>query len=103
MLKLTPDPQFTAKVGITVPGQDAPAQITVTYKYMTRSQAQAWGQGLGEKTDNEALADVVLGWEGVDAPYSRETLDQLLDAYPAAGLELLTAFRQNLLESRRKN
>ena len=103
MLKLTPDPQFKAKVAITVPGQDAPARITVTYKYMTKSQAEAWSRGLEGKSDADALADVVLGWEGVDAPYSRESLDQLLDADPAAGLELLVAFRKNLLESRQKN
>lgn len=103
MFKLQPNPTFIAKAALSVPGQAAPASIDVEYKHLSRPQLKAFYGGLADKTDAEALSEIMVGWKGPDAPFSQESLETLLDNYPASGGELFAAFRQNLQESRVKN
>lgn len=103
MFKLQPDPTFTSKVHLSVPGQTNQAPVTVTFKHLSRPKIKAFFEGLEGKTDHEALSEVIVGWEGIDASYDAGSLKSLLDNYPASGGELFEAFRRDLMESRRKN
>lgn len=103
MFKLNPNPTFTVKVALSVPGQAEPKPVDITFKHLARPQIREFFAGLEGKTDQEALAEVVTGWGGVDVPFSPEALGSLLDNYPPAGGELFEAFRRELMESRRKN
>lgn len=103
MFKLQPNPTFNSKVSLSVPGEISQAAITVTFKHLSRPKIKAYFDGLEGKTDSESLGEIILGWEGVDAPYSAESLQALLDNYPVAGNELFEAYRRDLMESRRKN
>lgn len=102
-LKLQPNPTFTAAAEISVPGQDKPAKITVTFKHLARTKIKDFFADLDGKTDADALIEIMTGWDGVDEKFSLEALTELLDNYPAAGGELFECFRKNLLESRAKN
>jgi len=104
MFKLQPNPTFTAKVGISVAGQDKPVEVEIEFKYLKRSEYQAFFSSLnGNKKDNEALAEIVVGWKGIDTAFSPESLGQLLENYPAAARDLFNAFNRELMESRQKN
>ena len=103
MFKITPKTTFTAPVALSVPGEKTAARITVEFKHLSKKAIKAYFEGLEGKTDSEALAEIVVGWEGVDAQFSGEALETLLDNYPAAATELFEAFRSELLEARTKN
>ena len=103
MLTLDPNPTFDAQVKLTVPGASAPATVGITFKYQAKSQLDSWLADIVSKPDAEALADVVIGWSEIAAPFTPENLGKLLDKYPASGRELLDAYFRNLVESRVKN
>ena len=107
MLKITPDPKFTADVPITVPGQNKPETLSVTFKYMTKEEAAAFfSKAAKEKTsDLDCLESLIIDWSGFDSPYplNRDNLKTLLDNYPASGFDLLSGYRRQLFESRVKN
>ena len=104
MFKIQPNPTFTAKVGISVPGTAKPAEIEVEFKFLKRSAVKEfWDTLTGDRKDAEALAEVIVGWKGVDQPYSPAALETLLDNYPAAARDLFNAFSNELMASRQKN
>lgn len=102
-LKLQPNPTFTAKAEISVPGQDKPARVEITFKHLARGKIKDYFANLEGKTDGEALGEIITNWDGIDEKYSPEALLEFLDNYPAAGSELFECFRTNLMASRRKN
>ena len=102
-LKLQPNPTFTANAEISVPGQDKPARVTVTFKHLSKNKIKDYFANLEGKSDAEALGEIITGWDGIDEKFSPDALAELLDNYPAAGGELFECFRANLMESRRKN
>jgi hypothetical protein len=103
MLKLTPKPTFEADVKLTVPGQAEPGTITVTWKYMPKKALLDFFEAKKGADDAEALHELIAGWKGIDAEYNADNLKALLDNYPAAALELMTAYQKQVFESRVKN
>ncbi len=117
-MRIDPNPTFPAKVGLTVPGQAAPAELALVFRHKGKEALQAWmrgGQpGQGEaaappRSDADFLGEVVAGWSGVqdaagaDVPYTPEAFARLLEAYPAAAGEIYRAYLRELTESRLKN
>lgn len=103
MFKLQPNPTFIAKVDLSIPGEEKPQTIDVEFRHMSRKEIKAHSERNASKTDVEALGEIIVGWKGVDAEFSAETLGQLLDNYPLAAGELFAAFSRELFEARRKN
>lgn len=105
MFKLQAQASFKCKVPITVAGKERSPEIEIEFKYLDRKQVREFFDELkrGERTDVEALNDLVLGWSGVDTPFSLEALETLLNLFPAAATDLFNAFSAELLQSRRKN
>jgi len=103
MFKLQPNPTFKAKVSITIPGQDKPALVEMEFRHMSREAVKGFFESAAGKTDAEALADIVVGWSGVDQAYTSEALAVLLDNYPSAAGGIFEAFRRELFEARAKN
>ncbi len=106
MFKLQPNPTFKVDVSIPVPGGKA-GKVTILFKHKGKKALQEFFESLqseGEqRTDVDALADLVAGWEGVDDKFSEENLGLLLDAYPGAAMALFDAYRTEVLEARAKN
>lgn len=107
MLTLNPAPTFKGTARITVPGQEQPAEIQLTWKHKTREQYDAWMASAASFADQGGdaafLAEVIADWASVDQVFSLGALGTLLAVYPAAGHELLAAYQTDLLASRAKN
>jgi hypothetical protein len=103
MFKIQPKPTFTAKVSISVPGEAKPATFDAEFKHLGRDGLRAYFEHLEGKTDVDALAEIVVGWSGVDVPYSADALAEMLDNYPTSALAFFDAFRREALEAKAKN
>ena len=114
MLKITPDPKFSADVQITIPGQEKPESLPLTFRYMNRLQyvellssfeeeKDKKGKVIKEgKTQIEAFPEFVLGW-GLEEEFVKENIELFLNNYPAAYREIFSAYSRLLIESRVKN
>lgn len=125
MFKIVPNPTFTSRVLLTVPGTDQLAELAVTWRHKGRAALAAWlgkpaaaaaapaGVGstlqAGVPADAAWLGEVMCGWDGPlladgqPAPFGDAALAALLDSYPAAGGELMAAYLRASTESRAKN
>ena len=103
MLKLTPNPTFTVPVKIPAPTGDT--QIKVMFKHMTKDAYAAFIKQEREqaRSDEEALMDIVVGWEDVDAEFNRENVRELCQQYHGAGSAIVEAFITQLTQYRRGN
>ncbi len=109
MLKITPNPTFTTPVFLYVAGEAEPAEIKVAFKYLDREQLKVWQKKHGGSPVNEALEEIIHGWDGITfddgnaAPYSADNLKKLLVAYHTAGDDITQAYLREVLGARRKN
>lgn len=103
MFKLQPKPSFWAKVPVSVPGQDKPAQIECEFKHLGREGLKAFFESLEGQTDIEALGQIVLDWKGVDAEFSLENFEALLNNFPSAAMSLFDVYRREAMEAKAKN
>jgi len=106
MLKINPDPEFTVDVKITVPGQEDPALVSITFRYLTIKQMTEKREELKANkavSDADFLDELIVKWKGFDQEYSKETLEKFLENYPTAGGEIVTQYNKHLLVSRVKN
>lgn len=106
MFALQPKPTFEAEVLIPVPGGEQ-AKITVIFKHKGKKALATYFESLTqegtERTDTDALDELIDGWKGVSDKYSKENLELMLDAYPGAAAALFEGYRIALTEGRRKN
>lgn len=103
MFKLQAEPTFWAKAPISVPGQAAPVPLDVEYRWLGREQLRAFLDTLAERSDIDLLGEIVVGWKGVDAPFSVDALARLIDQYPRAADAIFDTWRSELLEAKAKN
>lgn len=102
MFKLQPNPTFVAPVAIPVPGAAA-QEINVTFAHKGKSEIKAYLDLATTREDIDSLSEIVLGWDGVDADFTRDNLAVLLDAYPGAAMALLTSWVNELGKAVAKN
>lgn len=102
MLKLQPNPTFKAPVSIGIPGE-APEKITVEFKYLTKTQVSDWYARCAGRDDVESLAEIIVGWEAVEVPYSRDALSKVLETYPGSARDFFRDFNKAVFEAARKN
>jgi hypothetical protein len=102
MLKIAPAPTFVASVAIPVPGGDAQL-VNFTFRHMGKAALKAWIEAARERDDIDSIAQIVAGWDGIDAEFSAENLAQLLDAYPSAAVAVLEAYVGELGKAAAKN
>lgn len=110
-LSIVPNPVFTIQVSLTVPGAAQRVPMEFTFRHLGRRKLRAWREKAAEHADNDAvwLGEVIANWggpldsEGTPVPFSVERLDELLDAYPSSGVEILQAFLNALSGARLGN
>lgn len=102
--KLQANPTFKATVNIPVPGEKAEA-VSFTFRHKTRAQFDALIASLasGEAHIDAVVKDVVVEWTHPGVDYSEAALVECLDMFPGSALAIFTAFRESLMEARRKN
>jgi hypothetical protein len=102
MFKLEPNPTFEVRVTGFVPGRPADG-LFVTFRHQTAEQFTAWLAGFADKTVEDLVVDVVHAWRDAPREFSREALQDIAKTYPAFVSALITAYREELFEARRKN
>lgn len=102
MFKLEPNPTFLAPVKIHVPGQ-GDGQIEIEFRYLDRAAREAFFASLAGRTNIDALAEIVVGWREIDAPFSRANLEKLLDTYPSAAAAIFAVYVAEIHGAAAKN
>jgi len=102
-LKLKADPTYFAKVEIPTP--NGAVEIKVEYKHMTRDAYKTFLEAEAKlgRSDEESLMDIMAGWAGVDAEFSKEAVSQLCQQYHAAPRAIVEGFIYSLTQSRLGN
>jgi hypothetical protein len=102
MFKIDPNPTFTAPVSVHVPGQGA-GSFVAEFVYLDQEARKDYVAALSGKSNAEALAEIVVGWNDMDAPFSRENLEKLLNKYDTAATGFFKAFFEELRGTAEKN
>lgn len=104
-------------------GTPTTGRITCQYKYRTQTEFGAWldakakaagvdSKAIGSNQDlyqrvcansAESLLDVLNGWDLADQPVTHAAAMQLIDEVPAAGIAILTGYREAITEGRLGN
>lgn len=110
MIKLCPAPTFKVDVELPVPGEERPGLLTLTVRWMSRTDRQAWFAAAVEKRDDAAaLHEVIADWHGVvdeagmDVIYSLQKLRTVIDHYEGVAERVLVAIAEGYREGRVKN
>lgn len=106
MFKLQPAPTF--KADIKIPTAEGEGVISFVMKYRSRTELTAFYESMKDadgkdKADKDILADVIMGWDGIDAEYNKKALATLIDNYPGAALAMLNGYTKALVEGQVKN
>ena len=104
MLKLTPNPTFTAPVEIHVPGSGK-IKVPFVFVYKDKDEYKAFTDeaASGKKEELDILLEIVKGWENCDIPYSPEALGTLLKKYHGSGPAIFAAYVNELTGARLGN
>lgn len=102
MFKIAANPTFPAT--LTLVGQGHEQQLNVTFSHMKRTEYQALLDSLksGEKTTNDALLKLLVGWDA-DAELSAESITELLENQPGADWAIITGYSDALTVARKGN
>ena len=86
MFTINPTPTF--KLDVTIPSPTGGGKVGVIFKHKGRKALAEFVKSLTEegstRTDLDGLLEIIVGWDGVQEPFSKEALESLLDNYPAA-------------------
>lgn len=102
MLKLQPKPTFWSKQRARVPGGEV-CDFEVEYVHMTREGIRDFLDSAAGRDEMAVIADIVVGWRGLDADFSPENLRQLLSNYPGLSSLLLTEYAGEMMRAREGN
>lgn len=100
-LKLNPEPTFTAKVGIPVPGGRT-SDVLFTFKYRDRDQLGAWIEDTRDMLDDACVCDCAIAWD-LDDEFNPENVERLCRSYPGAGREIVGRYVRELAGIRQGN
>lgn len=100
-LKLQPNPTFTAKVAIHVPGEE-PAEVEFTFKHRNREELKSFAAGMKDREDVDIIMDMASGWELADA-FTKDAVALLVANYFAAPDAIFQAYLQELTRAKEKN
>ena len=102
MFQLEPSPTFTAPVAIPLPGGET-ATIDFIFKHKKKAAFQQFVDSIKDQPELATCAEVVSGWANVNAEYSIEALESMLDNYHGAALAILQSYIRELTGARVKN
>lgn len=103
MLKLKPNPTFT--VPVVIPAPDGKVTIKVEFKHMTKDAYQAFikDEAKKDRSDEDAILDIAVGWSDVDGDFNRENLRELCQQYHGAATAIVETFIRELTQARLGN
>lgn len=101
MFKLDPNPTFWATVSIRVPG--GIGKFDIQFKHLLQAEREKYTESLKGKSNLDALAELIVGWRDVDAEYSRDNLERLLNEYPDAVRAITSCYWEEITGAAIKN
>jgi hypothetical protein len=100
-LKLNPNPTFTAKVGIHVPGDES-AEVEFTFRHRTKDELQKFIDESSDRSDVDTILQCATGWELSD-PFNAESVGILVQNYISAPRAIFNRYIEELARAREKN
>ena len=100
-LKLVAAPTFSADVGVPIAGGEL-STVRMTFRHRTKTQLQEFVESRGGKSDADSFMEMVTGWD-LEEPFSRESVDTLLENYGGAGLAAFKVYITELVGARLGN
>jgi len=104
MFKIKAKPTFVAPVSIPVPGGE-PETLMLVFRHKTRDEVGEYLQRTAstETKDVGPLMEIIEGWQDVDAEFSKDALQDLVQNYHGSVTAIMDAYVVELAEGRRKN
>jgi len=104
MLRLKANPTFKTSVKIPVPGGEV-VTITMEYKHMTKDQYRAFieQEKTKKRSDEAAIQDIAVGWEGVEAEFTPENVHEFCQQYHGAATRIAQTFIEELTQYKAGN
>ena len=101
MFKFTANPTFVCKCNFPIPGGKS-APVELEFKHLTKTGVKEFFSNVGGKDDVEAIGEILVGWKGFEKEYCQETLEELIEQFPAAAADILGFFSTELLTARKR-
>ena len=101
-LRLKPNPTFKFPVEIEDHDGNAMSFVAV-FKHLPRDEFRALQERAKHQGELETVAEILVGWEEADGPFSKEALAGLLQAYSYAGVRISDAYWKAIVQGRRGN
>jgi len=85
MLKLTPNPTFTASLDIDLPGGKK-EKVSFVFNYKDKTQYEEFIARCAEGKNQyfDALVEIVSGWDGIEEEFSKDSFALFLKNYHRA-------------------
>ncbi|MFJ2989953.1 phage tail assembly chaperone [Collimonas sp. NPDC087041] len=100
--KLNPNPTFKAKVDIPVPG-DKKQSIEFEFKHKDKDAFKEFIGTIEKLSDVDTILAISVGWSGVDADFSPESVALLVKNYHAAAQAIYRKYADELIQGRLGN
>jgi hypothetical protein len=100
-LKLNPNPTFTAKVPIPIPGGD-PVLVEFTFKHRTRDDFRAWLTSGTDRDDTQTIMEAANAWE-LEDKFDELNVGRLVQNYIGAPATVVQTYITELAKAREKN
>lgn len=94
---------FPAVVEISRVGDLPPQRLPVVFRYRTREELNALDQVLKDKTDAEAIEELVLDWTVPGKPFNRENVQEFVSKFCRGPVEILQAYHREHWTAKAKN
>ena len=102
MFKIKPNPTFEADITVPLPG-GGDETLRLVFAHKSRSAMQDLGSRLEGMSSLDVMCEIVVGWVGVDAEFSREALCGVLDEYHSLEEAIWVKYRSELSQARKGN
>ena len=104
MFKIKAKPTFVAPVPIPVPGGE-PEPLTLVFRHKTRDEMNEYLKRTAAIGTNDVgpLMEIIEGWQDVDAEFSKDALQELVQNHHGSVTAILDTYVVELAEGRRKN
>ncbi len=99
--KIQANPTFKINVAIPTPGEKAQI-LSVTFRHKRKKEVTSWLAAANAAGDQASLLEVIADWD-YPGGVTPETVDELLESYPGAGLALYRGYLDELNGAERKN
>lgn len=104
MLKLQPEPTYTAAVDIPTPWGNS--RIKMVFKYMDTEEYDKYIQNNASRqgmTNEDVITEIATGWHEVDGEFSKENIALLCKKYHQAAAKIISVWMETNTQARLEN